>query len=91
MTKIYVFCDMRGARANGGYPVYLLFKNPKGTFMVNTGLSASMKFTGCEFHRTEKNRKVKTDALNRYLLKAEEVCLQNEEVTNGELKAILKK
>ena len=59
--------------------------------MVNTGLSSSGKFTGREFPWSEKNRTAKTNALNRMLLKAEEVCLAHEEISDGEPKDILKR
>ena len=88
MRKIYVYVRKREV---GGFSVYLLFKGNGGKFMVNTGLSSSEKFTGREFPRSEKNRTVKTNALNRMLLKAEEVCLANDGLTDEKLKTVLKK
>ena len=88
MRKIYVYVRKREV---GDFSVYLLFKGNGGKFMVNTGLSSSEKFTGREFPRSEKNKTVKTNALNRMLLKAEEVCLANDGLTDKELKAVLKK
>ena len=87
MRKIYVYTK----KENKGFAIYLLIKGKTGRFMLNTGLTSSVKFTGREFPKTEKNRIVKTNALNKYLLKAEELCLQYENFSNAELKALLKK
>lgn len=38
MTKIYVYCKKENVSENGEMPVYLLFKNGKGRFFVNTGI-----------------------------------------------------
>lgn len=89
-TRVYIFCDTRGKKMNGEYAVYLLFKNSRGRFMVNTGLSSSVKFTGREFPRSEKNRVTKTNALNRFLIRAEEICLANNKMSNDELKLLIK-
>ncbi len=89
-TRVYIFCDTRGKKMNGEYAVYLLFKNSRGRFMVNTGLSSTVKFTGREFPKSVKNRVAKTNALNRYLLCAETICLANSTLSNKELKERLK-
>ena len=88
MRKIYVYVRRKTA---AGFSVYLLFKGNGRKFMLNSGLSSSGKFTGREFPRSEKNRTAKTNALNRMLLKAEEVCLAHEGISDGELKDILKR
>lgn len=59
--------------------------------MLNVGLTSISKFTGREFPKSERNRAAKSTALNRYMLKAEEICLNNENMPNAELKELLKK
>lgn len=90
MTKIYVYCKKENVGGNGEVPIYLLFKNGKGRFLVNTGITTSKVFTGRELPKTEKNRTAKSNALNRYILMAEEICLDNVNLSNSELKTLIK-
>lgn len=84
--KIYVYCDATKINKQGGIPVMIIVRNNKGRFLVNTGLTTKEKFTGREFPKSDKNRTAKTNALGRYLLKVEEVCLNNTELDNKRLK-----
>ena len=84
--KLYVYCDSTKTNKEGNMPVMIIVKNNKGRFLINTGLTTKEKFNGREFPKSDKNRTAKTNALGRYLLKVEEMCLNYSDLGNRELK-----
>lgn len=84
--NIYVYCDGTKRNKDGNIPVSIAVKNKNGRFFVNTGLTTSEKFTGREFPKSEKNRIAKNGALNRYITKIEEICLNYTDLDNKKLK-----
>ena len=76
--KNYPYVDMTRANADGSYPVYIIVKNAKGRFFVNTGMTTCGKLTGREFPRQDRSARQKTLLLGRYLAGVEEVCLRHE-------------
>lgn len=92
-TSIYTYVKTDRVGSNGEYDVYLLVKNGNGKFMVNTGLTSPGKLIGNEFPRGAKNGKVKTNALRRYMMMAEEILLRPSvsEMSNAELKALIQR
>lgn len=84
--KLYVYCDSTKTNKEGNMPVMIIVKNNKGRFLINTGLTTKEKFNGREFSKSDKNRTAKTNALGRYLLKVEEICLNYSDLGNRELK-----
>lgn len=85
--NVYVYCDGTKRNKDGNIPVSIAVKNKNGRFFVNTGLTTSEKFTGREFPKSEKNRTAKNGALNRYMAKIEEICLNYTDLDNKKLKA----
>lgn len=85
--NVYVYCDGTKRNKEGNIPVSIAVKNNYGRFFVNTGLTTSEKFTGREFPKSEKNRTAKNGALNRYIAKIEEICLNYTDLDNKKLKA----
>jgi hypothetical protein len=86
IMKLYVYCDSTKINKEGNIPVMIIIKNNKGRFLVNTGLTTKEKFNGREFPKSDKNKTAKTNALGRYLLKIEEICLNYSNLENRELK-----
>lgn len=84
--NVYVYCDGTKRNKDGNIPVSIAVKNKNGRFFVNTGLTTSEKFTGREFPKSEKNRIAKNGALNRYITKVEEICLNYTDLDNKKLK-----
>ncbi|WP_424041172.1 hypothetical protein, partial [Prevotella pallens] len=84
--NVYVYCDGTKRNKDGNIPVSIAVKNKNGRFFVNTGLTTSEKFTGREFPKSEKNRIAKNGALNRYITKIEEICLNYTDLDNKKLK-----
>lgn len=84
--NVYVYCDGTKRNKEGNIPVNIAVKNKNGRFFVNTGLTTIEKFTGREVPKTEKNRTAKNDALNRYIAKIEEICLNYTDLDNKRLK-----
>lgn len=84
--NVYVYCDGTKRNKDGNIPVSIAVKNKNGRFFVNTGLTTIEKFTGREFPRSEKNRTAKNGALNRYITKIEEICLNYTDLDNKKLK-----
>lgn len=84
--NVYVYCDGTKRNKDGNIPVSIAVKNNYGRFFVNTGLTTSEKFTGREFPKSEKNRIAKNGALNRYITKIEEICLNYTDIDNKKLK-----
>lgn len=77
--KIYACVDMTRADAKGSAPVYILVKNARGRFLVNTGLRSCGRLVGGRvFPSCDRQGGRKTTLLGRYLADAEEVCLQQE-------------
>lgn len=85
--NVYVYCDGTKRNKDGNIPVSIAVKNKNGRFFVNTGLTTIEKFTGREFPKIEKNRTAKNGALNRYIAKIEEICLNYTDLDNKKLKA----
>lgn len=85
--NVYVYCDGTKRNKDGNIPVSIAIKNKNGRFFANTGLTTSEKFTGREFPKSEKNRTAKNGALNRYIAKIEEMCLNYTDLDNKKLKA----
>lgn len=85
--NVYVYCDGTKRNKDGNIPVSIAVKNKNGRFFVNTGLTTIEKFTGREFPKSEKNRTAKNGALNRYIAKIEEMCLNYTDLDNKKLKA----
>lgn len=84
--NVYVYCDGTKRNKDGNIPVNIAVKNKNGRFFVNTGLTTIEKFTGREVPKTKKNRTAKNDALNRYIAKIEEICLNYTDLDNKRLK-----
>lgn len=85
--NVYTYCDATKMKLDGSYPVLIVVRNNRGRFFVNTKLYTFNKFIGREFPKTEPNARSKSNALNKYLLEIEEICLQNTDLDNKSLKA----
>ena len=87
--KAYPYVDKSRANADGSYPVYIIIRNTRGRFFINTSLTSSDKITGIAFPRQDTNYRKKSLALANYLSEIERVCLEREATctTNAELKA----
>ena len=85
--NVYTYCDATKMKLDGSYPVLIVVRNNRGRFFVNTKLYTFNKFIGREFPKTEPNARSKSNALNKYLLEIEEICLQNTDLDNKTLKA----
>ena len=85
----YPYVDMTRANANGTFPVYIIVKNGRGRFFVNTGMTTCGRLSGLQFPPKDRNWKQKTTALGKMLADVERVCLQQQvaEWDNMELKA----
>ena len=89
--SIYPYVDMTRANADGSYPVYIIVKNSNGRFFLNTGMTTCDRLVGRDFPKTDKNRKIKSTLLGKYLSDIEQICMQQSlnDITNKELKAII--
>ena len=76
--RIHPYVDTTRANADGTYPVYIVVKNNKGRFFVNTGLSTTDKLVGMAFPKSDKAGKTKTTLLGKYIADTEILCLQSE-------------
>lgn len=87
--RIYPYVDMTRANADGSYPVYIVVKNHAGRFFVNAGMTTTDRLVGRTFPKSDKNGKVKTTLLCKYLTDTEALCMMSEmtEVDNKHLKA----
>lgn len=85
----YPYVDTTRANADGTYPVYIIVKNNKGRFFMNTGMSTCAKLDGHTFPKADKNWRQKTTILGNMLAGVERVCLQQQlmDVSNKDLKA----
>lgn len=72
----YPYVDMTRANADGTFPVYIIVKNQRGRFFVNTGLTTCGRLDGLSFPKADKSRKQKTSVLAGLLASVERVCLQ---------------
>lgn len=90
--KVYSYTDMTRANADGLFAVYLIVKNARGRFFLNTGLVTCGRLTGNVFPKGDPQGRQKTAVLGRYLAEAQRVCLEQElaGVDNATLKTILK-
>ena len=91
--SIYPYVDMTRANANGSYPVYIIVKNTDGRFFLNTGMTTCDRIDGREFPKADKNRKIKSTLLGKYLSDIEGICMQQSfsSVSNKELKTIIQR
>lgn len=80
---------MTRANADGSFPVYIIVKNRKGRFFVNTGMTTCGKLDGRVFPKLDKSWKQKTAILGRMVADVERVCLQSSlyDADNKQLKA----
>lgn len=90
--RIYPYVDMTRANADGSYPVYIVVKNGAGRFFVNAGMTTTDRLVGRTFPKSDKNGKVKTTLLCKYLAATESLCMQAEvaEMDNKQLKVWIK-
>lgn len=80
-VKIYV-------KTNGAVYLHISFRGTR--FHISTGLSASKKFHGGEFPKTETNHKFKTARLRWFVVQCEEYMLKHYDESIEEMKAHLK-
>lgn len=86
--RIHPYVDTSRSNSDGTYPVYIVVKNKKGRFFVNTGLTTTDKLVGILFPKADKAGKAKTTLLGKYLADIEVLCLQSElsQTDNKQLK-----
>ena len=86
--RIYPYVDKTRANADGSYPVYIVVKNSGGRFFVNAGMTTTDRLVGRAFPKSDKNGKVKTTLLCKYLADTEVLCMQSDiaELDNKQLK-----
>lgn len=89
--KAYPYIDTTRANADGSFPVYIIIKNARGRFFVNTGITTTGKLDGREFPRSDRQARQKSLLLGRYLADVEAVCLRSEiaDLDNAALKAAI--
>ena len=90
--KVYSYVDMTRANADASFPVYIIVKNRRGRFFVNTGLTTCGKLIGGRaFPAKDRSCSRKTQLLGRYMADVEEVCLRQEltATDNKALKAVI--
>lgn len=89
--KNYPYVDMTRANADGTYPVYIIIKNARGRFFVNTGLTTTGRLEGREFPRSDRQGRQKSLLLGKYLADVEAVCIRAEiaDTDNKTLKALI--
>lgn len=87
--KVYAYVDMTRANADKTFPVYVIVKNARGRFFVNTGLSTCDRLVGGRsFPKRDKQSGLKTSLLGKYLSDIEALCLRQDiaDKSNAELK-----
>lgn len=90
--NIYSYVDKTRANANGSYPVYIIIRNAKGRFFINTGITTTDKLiNGLIFPKSDPLARQKTTVLSKYMSEVETLCLQNElmNLDKKELKTII--
>ena len=89
----YPYVDMARANADGTFPVYIIVKNNKGRFFLNTGLTTCSRLDGLAFSRKDKNYRQKTTTLSSFLAGVQKVCLEQQllDVDNKQLKAAIQR
>lgn len=85
--NIKIYTDTRRANKDGEYPISISINRDGFRFYVKTGLSTPEKITGREFPKSVPNFRTKTNALNAFLVKVEEYCMQHQFDQNEELRA----
>ena len=75
--KNYPYVDTTRANANGTFPVYIIVKNQRGRFFVNTGITTCGKLNGLVFPKGDRAARQKTMLLGRYLSDVEAICLNS--------------
>ena len=91
--KIFAYVDTTRSNADGTYPVYVIVKNHEGRFFVNTGMTTCGKLSeGMSFPRQDRNGRVKSSLLARYVAQIESLCLRHEILgsDNASLKAAIR-
>ena len=77
--KNFAYVDTTRPNADGSFPVYVVVRNPRGRFFVNTGMTTCGKLDGgVSFPRQDRNGRAKTALLARYMAECESVCLRHE-------------
>lgn len=90
--KIYSYVNMARANADASFSVFIIVKNQRGRFFVNTGLTTCDRLLGGRvFPPRDKASSRKTQLLGRYMADVEEVCLRQEltDTDNKTLKAAI--
>lgn len=90
--KIYSYVNMARANADASFSVFIIVKNQRGRFFVNTGLTTCGRLLGGRvFPPRDKASSRKTQLLGRYMADVEEVCLRQEltDTDNKTLKAAI--
>lgn len=86
IMKYYVWVNEAKRRKDGLLPVAILFKDGTKRFVLNTGLTTSVKFKGIAFPAVESNARAKTKALMRIIDNIETYVLSNENASWDEIK-----
>lgn len=92
--KVNAYVDMTRANADGSFPVYIIVRNQRGRFFVNSGLTTCDRLiSGRVFPKKDKQGNRKTTLLGKYLSDVESVCLRYEltDTNNRALKAVIQK
>lgn len=86
--SVYPYVDMTRATSDGTFPVYIIVKNVRGRFFLNSGISTCGKLNGLCFPKEDKNWRQKTTILGRILSDTQRVCLEREllDIDNKRLK-----
>lgn len=90
--KVYSYVDTTRENADSTYPVYIIIKNNKGRFFINTGMTTCGKLVGGRvFPKEDKQYSRKTTLLGKYIADIEALCLQHEvaESDNRQLKSFI--
>lgn len=90
--NVYAYVDKTRANADKTYPVYVIVKNQRGRFFVNTGITTKDRLLdGRVFPKSDRQCTAKTTLLAKYLTEIEAVCLRHElsSSDNKELKAVI--
>ena len=88
--KYYVMAEECRRMGNGLIPVNILFKEGSHRFLVGTGLTSSVKFSGLAFPSSERNARAKTRRLVDIVDAVEKCLLESHDVGRDELKRRLR-
>lgn len=87
--NIYPYISKTTTRADGSYPVFIRVSRPPRAFMVGTGVVAKYLLIKRTFDPREPNHGSKTVAIKNYLDQIEDICLNNPQMPDRELKALI--